>query len=134
MLGSVDLLLLPYGTALGIYALWVLLSEGGKALFRHVHSDGSYASASDPRLLFGLGDASAGGEITGLRVRWPDGKAEVFPPPPLGKYSTLRQGEGKAEPAGPAEKPAAPGSPGSPSGTATSAAPTATGAEGSPTP
>jgi len=33
MLGSVDLLLLPYGTALGIYALWVLLSEGGKRLF-----------------------------------------------------------------------------------------------------
>jgi len=33
MLGSVDLLLLPYGTALGIYALWVLLSEQGKALF-----------------------------------------------------------------------------------------------------
>ena len=33
MLGSVDLLLLPYGTALGVYALWVLLSENGKALF-----------------------------------------------------------------------------------------------------
>lgn len=33
MLGSVDLLLLPYGTALGIYALWVLLSESGKTLF-----------------------------------------------------------------------------------------------------
>jgi hypothetical protein len=33
MLGSVDLLLLPYGTALGVYALWVLLSESGKALF-----------------------------------------------------------------------------------------------------
>jgi hypothetical protein len=32
-LASVDLLLLPYGTALGIYALWVLLSEGGKRLF-----------------------------------------------------------------------------------------------------
>ena len=32
-LGSVDLLLLPYGTALGIYALWVLLSERGKQLF-----------------------------------------------------------------------------------------------------
>jgi hypothetical protein len=32
-LGSVDLLLLPYGTALGIYALWVLLSERGKELF-----------------------------------------------------------------------------------------------------
>src|ERR671936_1106723 len=32
-LGSVDLLLLPYGTALGIYALWVLLNEEGKSLF-----------------------------------------------------------------------------------------------------
>jgi hypothetical protein len=33
MLGSVDLLLLPYGTALGIYTLWALLNEKGKALF-----------------------------------------------------------------------------------------------------
>ena len=33
MLGAVDLLLLPYGTALGVYALWVLLSESGKRLF-----------------------------------------------------------------------------------------------------
>lgn len=33
MLGSVDLLLLPYGTALGVYALWVLLNDKGKALF-----------------------------------------------------------------------------------------------------
>jgi hypothetical protein len=32
-LGSVDLVLLPYGTALGIYALYVLLNENGKALF-----------------------------------------------------------------------------------------------------
>ena len=33
MLGSVDLLLLPYGTALGVYALYVLLNERGKSLF-----------------------------------------------------------------------------------------------------
>ena len=33
MLGSVDLLLLPFGTALGVYALYVLLNEKGKALF-----------------------------------------------------------------------------------------------------
>jgi hypothetical protein len=33
MLGSVDLLLLPYGTALGAYALWVLLNEQGKRFF-----------------------------------------------------------------------------------------------------
>ncbi|MEO8255852.1 MAG: hypothetical protein ABI868_00745 [Acidobacteriota bacterium] len=34
MFGSVDLLLLPYGTALGVYALWVLLNEEGKTLFK----------------------------------------------------------------------------------------------------
>jgi hypothetical protein len=34
MLGSVDLLLLPYGTALGVYTLWVLLNEDGKELFK----------------------------------------------------------------------------------------------------
>ncbi len=31
--GSIDLILLPFGTPLGIYALWVLLNERGKALF-----------------------------------------------------------------------------------------------------
>ena len=33
MLAAVDLLLLPYGTALGIYALWVLLREEAKRIF-----------------------------------------------------------------------------------------------------
>ena len=33
MAGSIDLLLLPYGTALGCYTLWVLLNEQGKAIF-----------------------------------------------------------------------------------------------------
>lgn len=33
VLGSVDLLLLPYGTALGIYALWTLLRERAKPMF-----------------------------------------------------------------------------------------------------
>jgi hypothetical protein len=32
-LAAVDLLLLPYGTALGIYALWVLLRDEAKRLF-----------------------------------------------------------------------------------------------------
>ena len=31
--GSIDLLLLPFGTPLGIYALSVLLNERGKAVF-----------------------------------------------------------------------------------------------------
>jgi hypothetical protein len=39
VLGSVDLVLLPYGTALGCYTLWVLLSEQGKSLFTPLLSD-----------------------------------------------------------------------------------------------
>lgn len=35
MLGSVDLVLLPYGTALGAYALWVLLHEDARKLFEN---------------------------------------------------------------------------------------------------
>ena len=33
VLGSGDLVLLPFGTALGSYALWTLLTERGKAVF-----------------------------------------------------------------------------------------------------
>jgi hypothetical protein len=33
MLGSVDLVLLPFGTALGAYSLWTLLREDAKHLF-----------------------------------------------------------------------------------------------------
>jgi hypothetical protein len=33
MLGTVDLLLLPYGTALGAYSLWTLLRPEAKTLF-----------------------------------------------------------------------------------------------------
>lgn len=38
VLGAVDLLLLPYGTALGVYAMWILLHEDGKRLFEHPHA------------------------------------------------------------------------------------------------
>jgi hypothetical protein len=33
MLGAVDLLLLPYGTALGVFTLWILLRQDARAAF-----------------------------------------------------------------------------------------------------
>lgn len=33
LLGAIDLLLLPFGTALGVYTLWILLREEAKRLF-----------------------------------------------------------------------------------------------------
>ena len=54
-------------------------------------ADGSYASANDPRILFGLG--SAGGKRD-VHVVWPDGSEERFLQLATSRYHTLRQGEG----------------------------------------
>ena len=43
ILGSLDLVLPPFGTALGVYALWVLLNEKGKRLFEI--SDGRFQTS-----------------------------------------------------------------------------------------
>jgi len=68
-------------------------------LRRRVRTDGSYASAHDPRILVGLGaGAEAPGaqspEIREIRVRWPDGTRETFPGLTPGRYHTLRKGSG----------------------------------------
>jgi hypothetical protein len=72
-----------------------IVRKGAPTLWGRAATDGSYASASDPRVLVGLGDAP---EVTEVRVTWPDGKAEIFPPPPLRVYTTLRQGTGRPVP------------------------------------
>jgi hypothetical protein len=38
VLGSIDLVLLPYGTALGIYTLWVLIRQDAKRLFENAQA------------------------------------------------------------------------------------------------
>jgi hypothetical protein len=63
----------------------------GRTLWRRARADGSYASASDPRVLVGLGDSAA---ANGVRVIWPDGKSEEWMSVPLDRYTTLKQGSG----------------------------------------
>jgi hypothetical protein len=75
------------GDALG--ARVEIRRPGAKPLWRRAHADGSYLSASDPRVVVGLGPSGA---ASGLRVHWPDGSAEDWPAPPLGRYTSLRQG------------------------------------------
>lgn len=60
-------------------------------LWRRVHTDGSYCSSSDPRVLFGLGDAP---EITKVQAHWISGRVEEWTGLPLRKYTTLREGSG----------------------------------------
>ena len=70
-----------------------IVRKGASTLWRRAATDGSYASANDPRVLVGLGDAA---EVTEVRVKWPDGKVETFPPPKLRAYTTLVEGTGKS--------------------------------------
>jgi len=57
---------------------------------RLAHTDGSYASAGDARVILGLGDAI--GPMT-VEVRWPDGATEVWPDLVPGRYHALEQGK-----------------------------------------
>jgi hypothetical protein len=62
------------------------------SLWRRVRSDGSYASANDPRVLAGLGDSA---EPARVRVRWPDGRVEERSDLPIDRYSTVKEGSEK---------------------------------------
>ena len=60
---------------------------------RRARTDGSYASAHDPRVLVGLGDETA--QELAVQITWPDGRAEEWAGVPVGRYSTLTEGEGR---------------------------------------
>ncbi|MEM7351684.1 MAG: CRTAC1 family protein [Acidobacteriota bacterium] len=70
-----------------------VVTGDGQQLERRVRTDGSYCSASDPRLLVGLGTAAS---IEHLEVIWPGGVREVFEPPVrVDQYLTLVRGGGR---------------------------------------
>jgi hypothetical protein len=74
---------------------WVELRAPGPPRARRVRTEGSYASANDPRVVFGLGDLElAPGVAARLRVTWPDGSREEWDGVPIDAYTTLRQGSG----------------------------------------
>jgi hypothetical protein len=61
------------GPGLGIGARIEVRAKGLPPLWKRVHTDSSYLSASDPRPHFGLGTAEA---IEQVRVHWLDGRVE----------------------------------------------------------
>lgn len=67
----------------------------GVTLWRRARSDGSYASASDPRVIAGLGTSGAPPTV---RVQWPDGSIEEWPRVPVDQYTTLVAGSGASRP------------------------------------
>jgi hypothetical protein len=73
------------------YGAEVRLTAGGRSWVRLVNPGSSYLCSNDPRVHFGLGSATP----TGLSVRWPDGTAEEFGPPPGGQYTVVKKGTGR---------------------------------------
>jgi enediyne biosynthesis protein E4 len=66
-----------------------IVAADGVTLHRRAHADGSYASASDPRILVGLG---AAGEAARVRITWPDGSIEERSEVAVDRWVTFRQG------------------------------------------
>ena len=67
----------------------------GAPLWRRARADGSYASANDPRVLVGLGEATT---IDHVRVIWPGGREEVWTDIPVNRWLTLTEGTGQSQP------------------------------------
>ena len=72
--------------------------RGEPTRWRRVHTDGSYLSASDPRVHVGLGAATS---VDAVIVEWPDGQRERWTTIAIDSLLTLRRGTGQAVPARP---------------------------------
>jgi len=66
----------------------VAIVAGGRRHEKRILGGTSYCSASDPRLLFGLGDVA---RVDRLEVRWPDGRLDTLSDLTAGRYVTVRQ-------------------------------------------
>jgi hypothetical protein len=64
----------------------------GVTLWRRARSDGSYASANDPRVVAGLGASSTPVKV---RVMWPGGMTEQWDNVAIDRYTTLKEGSSK---------------------------------------
>ena len=66
-----------------------VIRDGLPTRRRRARSDGSFASANDPRVLVGLGPSTRQPRV---RVTWPDGQTEEWANLPIDRYSTLTAG------------------------------------------
>ena len=70
----------------------VYVTANGMRQRGDVLSGGSYASTSDPRPHFGLGQAT---KVDDIEVHWPSGKVEHFTVPGVDRIVTITEGSGK---------------------------------------
>jgi len=69
----------------------VYLKANGMRMRQDVLASGSYISANDRRLHFGLGDATDAGTA---EIHWPDGAKETLKLPAVDRVYTIAEGKG----------------------------------------
>lgn len=74
---------------------WVTLEANGRAQHRYSTTSGSYLSASDPRLHFGIGERASS---VGVRVSWPSGSVSELTLIGVDREHTIREPGGTPEP------------------------------------
>ncbi len=79
----------------------VTVTAGGRRQTNWRIGGGSYASASDPRLHFGLG---AAGAVDALEIRWPSGRVQRLGKLAVDRAYHVREGDARARDAGPVGK------------------------------
>jgi len=72
----------------------IVLTGGGKQQIRERKGGGSYMAGHDPRVHFGLGDATKAERI---EIRWPSGKVDVLENVAADQVVTVREGKGKVD-------------------------------------
>lgn len=80
------------GSRDALQARVAIVEPGGRTIMRRVQVDGSYSTASDPRVIAGLG---GNGARRTVRVYWPDGQVDEFPALDADRYWTLEKGKGR---------------------------------------
>jgi enediyne biosynthesis protein E4 len=75
------------------YGALVTVTADRRSLSRHAQTDGSYLSASDKRIHFGLGNAT----VAEVIVRWPGGATDRYTSVKCNQIRTLREGASRAK-------------------------------------
>ena len=74
----------------------VVVHAGDRVFYRQAKGGGSFASANDPRLLIGLGEAE---RVERVEISWPSGRKTILTEPALGRSHRVVEPTGDPPPA-----------------------------------
>lgn len=83
-----------HSNRMGLGAKVAIVRKGQQPVCRRCHTDGSYLSASDSRVHFGLG---ANSDAQTIMVQWPDNRREMWNNISVDRLVTLREGAGQPQ-------------------------------------